>query len=93
MSDLEIINNFIKQLPKLNEVVNKLKEQSEGDIVKKLELNKQIEMTNEMKNMKYEELKQYIENKYDKLNEIQANKKNENKERDECLKQLTKELK
>ena len=47
MSDLEIINNFIKQLPKLNEVVNKLKEKSEGDIVKKLELNKQIEITND----------------------------------------------
>ena len=58
MSDLEIINNFIKQLPKLNEIINKLKEQSEDDVVKKLELNKQIEMTNEMKNMKYEELKQ-----------------------------------
>ena len=38
MSDLEIINNFIKQLPKLHEVINKLKEQSEGDIVKKLEI-------------------------------------------------------
>ena len=36
MSDLEVINNFITQLPKLNEVVNKLKEQSEGDVVKKL---------------------------------------------------------
>ena len=57
MSELEIINNFIKQLPKLNEVVNKLKEQSEDDVIKKLELNKQIEMTNEMRNMKYEELK------------------------------------
>ena len=88
MSDLEIINNFIKQLPKLNEITNKLKEQSEGDIVKKLELNKQTEMTNEMKNMKYEELKQYLEKKYDKLNEIQINKENENKERNECLKSI-----
>ena len=79
MSDLEIINNFIKQLPKLNEITNKLKEQSEGDVIKKLEINKQIEMTNEMKNMKYEELKQYLEKKYDKLNEIQINKENENK--------------
>ena len=72
MSDLEMINNFIKQLPKLHEVINKLKEQSEGDIVKKLELNKQIEMTNEMKNMKYEELKWCLEKKYDKLNFIQT---------------------
>ena len=92
MSDLEIINNFIKQLPKLNEVINKLKEQSEGDVVKKLELDKQIEMTNEMKNMKYEELKGYLEKKYDKLNEIQANKENENKEMN-VSNQLTKELK
>ena len=92
MSDLEIINNFIKQLPKLNEVVNKLKEQSEGDVIKKLELNKQIEMTNEMKNMKYEELKGYLEKKYDKLNEIQINKENENKEMN-VSNQLTKELK
>jgi len=90
MSDLEIINNFIKQLPKLNEVVNKLKEQSEGDVVKKLEINKQIEMTNEMKNMKYEELKGCLEKKYDKLNFIQANKENENKERDECFKTINK---
>ena len=90
MSDLEIINNFIKQLPKLNEVVNKLKEQSEGDIIKKLEL--EIEMTNEMKNMKYEELKGYLEKKYDKLNEIQINKENENKEMN-VSNQLTKELK
>ena len=90
MSDLEIINNFIKQLPKLNEVVNKLKEQSEDDVVKKLELNKEMEMTDEMKNMKYEELKQYLEKKYDKLNEIQANKENENKERDECFKTINK---
>ena len=79
MSDLEIINNFIKQLPKLNEVINKLKEQSEGYIVKKLELNKQIEMTNEMKNMKYEKLKGYLEKKYDTLNEIQIKEVNENK--------------
>ena len=47
-------------------------------------------MTNEMKNMKYEELKQYLEKKYDKLNEIQANKENENKERDECFKSINK---
>ena len=74
MSELEIINNFIQQLHKLNEVANKLKEQSEGDVIKKLELDKQIEMTNEMKNMKYEELEQYLEKKYDKLNEIQIKK-------------------
>ena len=47
-------------------------------------------MTNEMKNMKYEELKGYLEKKYDKLNEIQANKENENKERDECFKSINK---
>ena len=70
MSDLEVINNFITQLPKLNEIVNKLKEQSEDDVVKKLELDKQIEMTDEMKNMKYEELKGCLEKKYDKLNFI-----------------------
>ena len=92
MSDLEIINNFIKQLPKLNEVVNKLKEQSESDIIKKLEINKQIEMTNEMKNMKYEELKGYLEKKYDKLNEIQINRMKIKKEMN-VLNQLTKELK
>ena len=85
MSDLEIINNFIKQLPKLNEVMNKLKEQSEGDVVKKYELEKQIEMTDEMKNMKYEEMKSYLEKKYDQMNEIQMNKENENKERNKCF--------
>ena len=90
MSDLEVINNFIKQLPKLNEVINKLKEQSENDVIKKLELDKQIEMTNEMKNMKYEELKGCLEKKYDKLNEIQANQGNENKERNECFKSINK---
>ena len=59
-------------------------------MIKKLEINKQIEMTNEMKNMKYEELKGYLEKKYDKLNEIQINKENENKERDECFKTINK---
>ena len=92
MSDLEIINNFIKQLPQLNEVVNKLKEKCEGDIVKKLEIDKQIEMTNEMKNMKYEELKGYLEKKYDKLNEIQINRMKIKKEMN-VLNKLTKELK
>ena len=43
-----------------------------------------------MKNMKYEELKGCLEKKYDKLNEIQANKENENKERDECFKSIDK---
>ena len=43
-----------------------------------------------MKNMKYEELKGYLEKKYDKLNEIQINKENENKERDECFKSINK---
>ena len=92
MSDLEIINNFITQLPKLNEVINKLKEQSEGDVIKELELDKQIEMTNEMKNMKYEELKGYLEKKYDKLNEIQIKRMKIKKEMN-VSRQFTKELK
>ena len=88
MSDLETINNFIKQLPKLNKVMNKLKEQSEGDVVKKYELEKQVEMTDEMKNMKYGELKAYLEKKYDQMNEIQVNKENENKERNKCFESI-----
>ena len=43
-----------------------------------------------MKNMKYEELKGCLEKKYDKLNEIQINKENENKERDEYFKSINK---
>ena len=43
-------------------------------------------MTEEMKKMDYEELKGYLEKKYDKLNEVQANKENENKQRDKCFK-------
>ena len=92
MRDLETINNFIKQLPKLNEVMNKLKEQSEGDVVKKYELEKQIEMTNEMKNMKYEEMKAYLEKKYDQMNEIQMKKENENKERNKCFESINQGL-
>ena len=42
--------------------------------------------------MKNEELKGYLEKKYDKLNEIQINKENENKEMN-VSNQLTKELK
>ena len=38
---------------------NLIKEQSEGDVVKKLQLEKQVEMTEEMKKMDYEELKGY----------------------------------
>ena len=45
-----------------------------------------------MKNMKYEELKGCLEKKYDKLNFIQINQENENKEMN-VSKQLTKELK
>ena len=92
MSDSEPINNFIKQLPKLNEVMNGLKEQSEGDVVKKYELEKQVEMTNEMKNINYEELKGYLEKKYDQMNEIQINKENENKERNKCFESINQGL-
>ena len=31
----EFITNFIKELPKLIEVVNEIKEDSEGDVIKK----------------------------------------------------------
>ena len=70
--------------------MNKLKEQSEGDVVKKYELDKQVEMTDEMKNMEYEELKAYLEKKYDQMNEIQVNKEIENKERNKCFESINK---
>ena len=55
-------------------------------------MDKEIEMTNEMKNMKYEELKGCLEKKYDKLNEIQTKRMKIKKEMNVST-QLTNELK
>ena len=89
MNELEIVNTFIRQLPKVTEAVSKLKTQSEEDIVRKYQLNKQIEVTEEMKRMGYEELVEHLENKYDKMNEIQM-QENERKKlvNDSVVKQI-----
>ena len=86
----EFINNFIKELPKLIEVVNEIKEESEGDVIKKYELEKKIEITEEMKKMNCDELKAQLDKIYDQIDETQRNVVKEHQERDVLITELNK---
>ena len=93
MSEIEVIESFIKQLPKLNEVMRHLKERSEVDVLEKYDLEKHIEMTDETMNMNHDELNEYLEKKYDQLNEIQLKEENENKQRNRCFDKINEGVK
>ena len=86
----EFINNFIKELPKLIEVVNEIKEESEGDVIKKYELEKKIEITEEMNKMNNDELQLQLEKMYEKVEETQKNVEIKHQERDVLITELNK---
>ena len=67
----EFINNFIKELPNLIEVVNEIKEESEGDVINRYELEKKIEITEKMNKMNCDELKAQLDKIYDQIDETQ----------------------
>ena len=79
MSEVETMRKLSEIMKELKCAVDKMKEESEVDVVKSYELDKQVEMTKEMKNMNYEELKAYLEKKYDQMNEIQVKEETERK--------------
>ena len=89
----EIINNFISLLPKLIKVVKEIKEESEGDVIKKFELEKKIEITAEMNKMNYDELKDHLDKIYDRIEETQRNVEIQHKERDNLITELNKGIK
>ena len=84
------INNFIKELPKLIEVVNEIKEESEWDVIKKYELEKKIEITEEMKKMNCDELKAQLDKIYDQIDETQRRVVIRHQERDVLVTELNK---
>ena len=69
MSDLETINNFIKQLPNVINAFNGVKELCKKDVVKENGLDKKEDMSGKTN----EEKRAILEKKYDKLQEIQEN--------------------
>ena len=64
----ETINNFIEQIPKLNDLLNILKDECYGNKIDKYELEKKIEITDE-KNLKQKELIEKYSNENNILKE------------------------
>ena len=85
----ETINNFIEQIPKLMYLLNRFKDECYGNKVNKYELEKKIEITEEMKKMGYEELQNKFDNIYDQVEEVQRKIEEDNKQRNEILKGIT----
>ena len=85
----ETINNFIEQIPKLTYLLNRFKDECYGNKINKYELEKKIEITEEMKKMGYEELQNKLETIYDQIEEVQRKIEEDNKERNEILKGIT----
>ncbi len=75
----ETINNFIEQIPKLTYLLNRLKDECYGNKINKYELEKKIEITEEMKKMGYEELQNKLETIYDQIEEVQRKIEEDNK--------------
>ena len=88
VSDKEIINKFVNDLKEVKEVSKRIKEQSEDDIVKRLNLIESINLNNQIEGKSYEEVKAILDKKYDQIEEIQRNKELEIKERNETIKSI-----
>ena len=88
VSDKEIINKFVNDLKEMKEVSKRLKELSEDDIVKRLNLIESVNLNQQIEGKSYEEVKQILDKKYDQIEEIQRNKENEIKERNETIKSI-----
>ena len=88
VSDKEIINKFVNDLKEIKEVSKRIKEQSEDDIVKRLNLIESINLNNQIEGKSYEEVKAILDKKYDQIEEIQRNKEIEIKERNETIKSI-----
>ena len=88
VSDKEIINKFVNDLKEVKEVSKRMKEQSEDDIVKRLNLIESINLNNQIEGKSYEQVKEILDKKYDQIEEIQRNKELEIKERNETIKSI-----
>ncbi len=88
VSDKEIINKFVNDLKEIKEVSKRMKQQSEDDIVKRLNLIESINLNNQIEGKSYEEVKAILDKKYDQIEEIQRNKELEIKERNETIKSI-----
>ena len=88
VSDKEIINKFVNDLKEIKEVSKRMKEQSEDDIVKRLNLIERVNLNNQIEGKSYEEVKAILDKKYDQIEEIQRNKELEIKERNETIKSI-----